>query len=78
MYIFGFKLPSDDEFWTDDPFSGDGNTPEDVIGEVCHVYWDIYGHKYIGIDMQLGMSMFEMTELLLPHSAELGIHACLD
>lgn len=72
MLIFGFKLPEDDDYWKDDPFSEFG-TPESDICEACHVYHDLSGNRYIGFEVALGMPQSEMESLLHPFSHSLRI-----
>lgn len=71
MYIFGFKIKEGDS-WGEDPFE-QGHVPENDICEVCHIYRDRNGNKYIGIELILNMDMEEMREILSPHSDELEI-----
>ena len=72
MYIFGFPI-TDDNSWDEDPFEVVGHVPEDDICEVCHVYKDSQGQKYIGIEVALGISVADMKDLLLPFSEDLDI-----
>ena len=72
MYIYGFPLNEDDVEWSDDPF-GPGRSPEDEICEICHVYRDREGNRYIGIELALNLDMGEMREILSPYSDDLGI-----
>jgi hypothetical protein len=71
MYIFGFPIP-DDNSWGEDPFE-QGHIPEDYICEVCHIYKDSEGRKYIGIEVALGMKIEEMVEIMSPFSTDLGV-----
>ena len=66
MLILGFPI-GDEDPWEDDPFQG-YYIPEDVICEVCHIYSDKDGNRYIGIDMALGIPRSEMEKILLPFS----------
>lgn len=71
MYIFGFPI-SDDNSWGEDPFE-QGHIPEDDICEVCHVYKDSQGNKYIGIEIALNISVENMRGILSPFSEDLDI-----
>jgi hypothetical protein len=71
MKIFGFSLLDDSE-WSDDPFGG-GRIPEDEICEVCHIHFNSAGDRFIGIDVALGLSEEEMSQILSPYSRELRL-----
>jgi hypothetical protein len=70
MKILGFPIKLDDG-WADDPFSEYGRLPEEEICEVCHVYFDLNGNQYIGIDVSLGLSTTEMISILAPFSPDI-------
>ena len=70
MLIFGFPIGEIDK-WTEDP-SGI-LAPENMICEACHIYQDIEGFKYIGFDVNLGLSMDEMREYLSSFSSDLYV-----
>lgn len=70
MIILGFPIGAE-ENWSEDPFEEGFNAPEEMICEVCHVYSDSEGTRYIGIDYSLGMEISEMTNILTPFSTDI-------
>lgn len=61
MIIYGFVTTKE---WEDNPFSE--FSPEAVICEACHVYYDNLGNQYIGMELSLGLDEEYMKSLLEP------------
>lgn len=72
MLVYGF--PTEGTSWDDDPFSGSGNSPEDVICEVVHVYKIRGGGYCVGIEASLGLSERDMEDILKKWAPGGAIH----
>lgn len=53
---------SDDD-WTEE-------SPEDVICEACHIYYDVYDNRYLGMELELGLDKPCMKEILTPFTTQ--------